>query len=314
MKLNDAPARSSITGLLLSLACSSMFAAQPSPRATSETTLLTNLTEQISELRADLASLRRNHSLQENLLANLSKFGPPVGTVLAYAGEWPPQGYNLSDWENATGWMLCDGRALVRTAAAHRELFEAIGTAHGNGSDQDVTNGFNLPDFRGLFLRGVSGDTNRDPDKDGQTLPYGRLAGRPGGNSGNRVGSIQGEGTRLPQTKFRTTLEGKHSHVVNGGDHEHDWKLRQDDDAGGGKPENAFATGDASGGNWGWYDTKDPKKITGMLQISGGAHQHSVSTAESHAHAIESGGDPETRPRNAGVHWIIKSSSQDFRD
>lgn len=51
----------------------------------------------------------------------------------------------------------CDGRALSRTA--YSELFSLIGTAFGNG---DGSTTFNIPDYRGLFLRGWAGGSGRD--------------------------------------------------------------------------------------------------------------------------------------------------------
>lgn len=97
--------------------------------------------------------------------------GAPVGTVVAFAGEpskVPP------------GWRLCDGSTLV--IADFRELFDAIGTASGGNATQ-----FNLPDYRGHFLRGVADASGADPDKDSRAAPA------PGGNGGNRVGSIQSD-------------------------------------------------------------------------------------------------------------------------
>lgn len=47
------------------------------------------------------------------------------------------------------GWLKCNGRAVSRTIYA--DLFAAIGTSFGNG---DGSTTFNLPDFRGEFLRG----------------------------------------------------------------------------------------------------------------------------------------------------------------
>ncbi len=58
------------------------------------------------------------------------------------------------DHEN---WLLCDGRELSRTE--YEDLYAAIGTAFGDGNE--VTT-FNIPDCRGLFLRGV--DNNRGLD------------------------------------------------------------------------------------------------------------------------------------------------------
>jgi len=106
--------------------------------------------------------------------------GTPAGGVIAFAGTNPP-----------AGWLLCDGSAVLRTTYAR--LFAAVGTAWGSG---DGTTTFNLPDLRGLFLRGVNGartnftnvgTTPVDPDV------FSRTSGLTGGNSGNTVGSLQAD-------------------------------------------------------------------------------------------------------------------------
>ena len=95
----------------------------------------------------------------------------PPGTVVAYAGSIAP-----------SGWLLCDGNPASRTQ--YSALFAAIGTAHGIG---DGTTTFNLPDYRGRFLRGVDGSAGRDPDRSSRTVM------NPGGNISNTVGSVQAD-------------------------------------------------------------------------------------------------------------------------
>lgn len=56
------------------------------------------------------------------------------------------------------GWLLCDGRAYSRRT--YRALFDAIGTTWGEG---DGATTFNVPDFRGMFLRGMDYERNLDP-------------------------------------------------------------------------------------------------------------------------------------------------------
>ncbi|WP_039758410.1 phage tail protein [Bartonella queenslandensis] len=56
------------------------------------------------------------------------------------------------------GWLLCDGHAYSRRT--YRALFEAIGTTWGEG---DGATTFNVPDFRGMFLRGMDYERNLDP-------------------------------------------------------------------------------------------------------------------------------------------------------
>jgi microcystin-dependent protein len=77
--------------------------------------------------------------------------------------------------------LVCNGSAVSRTVYA--ALFAAIGTSFGSG---DGSTTFNLPDFRGRFLRGVDGTASNDPDKASRT------AMNTGGNTGNSVGSVQG--------------------------------------------------------------------------------------------------------------------------
>jgi len=106
-----------------------------------------------------------------------------IGAVVAYAGILPePDTGRLM--QVTRGWYLCNGAAIGR--AAFDSLYQLIGTAHGDGQDDPRPDtDFNLPDYRGLFLRGVSGTTGRDLDS-GERTPN-----HPGGNSGNQVGSYQ---------------------------------------------------------------------------------------------------------------------------
>jgi microcystin-dependent protein len=57
---------------------------------------------------------------------------PPLGAVVAYAGNTSPD-----------GWLECDGRALTR--AEYPKLFQVIGTVFGEG---DGRNTFNLPSLQ----------------------------------------------------------------------------------------------------------------------------------------------------------------------
>ena len=99
----------------------------------------------------------------------------PVGTIIPFAGDKIP-----------AGWELCDGRQMNRTGT-YAKLFAAIGTAWGTGNGSST---FNLPDLRGMFLRGVSGTSGRDADANSRT----RLS--TSGNTGNNVGSYQEDAIR----------------------------------------------------------------------------------------------------------------------
>ena len=71
----------------------------------------------------------------------------PPGTVVAYAGSGSVP----------SGWLLCNGQAYSR-AAPYDKLFAAIDTLYGAGNGSTT---FNVPDFRGMFLRGYSSGTTK---------------------------------------------------------------------------------------------------------------------------------------------------------
>lgn len=101
----------------------------------------------------------------------------PSGMIVPFAGPV----------ENIpAGWVLCDGAPLSRSE--YSGLFTAIGVCWGTG---DGSSTFNIPDLRGMFLRGVSGESGNDPDAEDRVLLKDN-----GGNSGNNVGSYQGDAIR----------------------------------------------------------------------------------------------------------------------
>ena len=133
---------------------------------------------------AKAAEVNANFAYLQNLVDTLSVQMAglavvPTGTVVAFAGVTPP-----------AGWLLCDGSLVSRTT--YSALYSVIGTIHGSG---DNVSTFNLPDYRGRFLRGVNGSavvsqgstTLRDPDATNRT------AMNSGGNTGNNVGSVQAD-------------------------------------------------------------------------------------------------------------------------
>jgi microcystin-dependent protein len=100
----------------------------------------------------------------------------PPGAIQAYGGATAPG-----------GWLLCDGTSCLRTA--YPALFTAIGTAFGAADGAH----FNVPDFRGRFLRGTDSAAGRDPNAATRT------AMNTGGNTADNVGSIQAENVKSHQ-------------------------------------------------------------------------------------------------------------------
>lgn len=125
----------------------------------------------------------------------------PIGSICAYAGNLSPVSTKQNQvWENtdcagtpstpasganpivfieAFGWMVCDGRTLE--IKKYSRLYGALGNLYG-GSYNEGT--FCIPDYRGLFLRGVDSGAGLDPDSSTRIGPTGQ-----GKSAG--VGSIQ---------------------------------------------------------------------------------------------------------------------------
>lgn len=183
-----------------------------------------------------------------------SGFLVPVGTVFAYSGRKIPD-----------GWLLCDGRVVSRTD--YPDLYNEIDTSWGTGSGVGT---FNLPDFRGLFLRGVDdspteGTTNNDQDKNS------RYALKPGGNTGNNVGSAQTD----------TIKAHNHNSIT--------------DPLSGKTLYGAFTTiapVNTSYGN------------ANLQPFNGGGSAFYLHTLTNSALANQGGN--ETRPKNAAVYFIVK--------
>jgi len=110
----------------------------------------------------------------------------PVGALAPMAGPKAPDGF-----------LLCDGRQLDYNKVDYGDLADAIGTNNGG----NLNPWFNVPDCRGRFLRAVSGNSTRDPDRNQRSAPQKDNQGQPSGTSGNGVGSVQGYATATPVEK-----------------------------------------------------------------------------------------------------------------
>jgi len=127
----------------------------------------------------------------------------PVGTTISYCG-------NITEKLMDEGWLICDGSTVNRRF--YPFLFEAIGEMWGDGGDGKYNShtglggNFNLPDFRGEFLRGVDGSAGNDPNAEDRIAKY------PGGNIKDSVGSYQQD-----EFKSHTHTFGTSVHLSGGG-------------------------------------------------------------------------------------------------
>jgi len=146
-----------------------------------------------------------------NRLLDKSKDGNPTGTIIAFSMSSVPANY-----------LECNGVAVSRTTYAN--LFAIIGTSYGGGNG---TTTFNLPDYRGQFLRGYNHGSGTDPNVVART-------NRGDGTTGDAVGTKQNNQILVhrhlvnpPVTNSSVT--GNHKHVINppatntngGGNHRH---------------------------------------------------------------------------------------------
>lgn len=119
----------------------------------------------LNEIPSEFIPIPHSHPEYESTGLN------PVGSILPFAGELIP-----------IGWLNCDGSEVSRQL--YSNLYSTIGNAWGGGNG---TTTFNLPDMRGMFLRGVDNGAGKDPDASE------RAASNPGGNIGDKVGSQQSD-------------------------------------------------------------------------------------------------------------------------
>jgi hypothetical protein len=139
----------------------------------------------------------------EGRLRYLEGSRPPVGTVMAFAGAWPPKKPGGGAWtERELGWLRCDGRtfaALRKDLGFGPQELDELQVA----LEQD-----GLPDYSGYFLRGVGGGAPVNPDAatrvDSQD---------PRKVIGDRAGSVQGGATRRPNAPFMTDDPRDHQHI-----------------------------------------------------------------------------------------------------
>jgi microcystin-dependent protein len=116
-----------------------------------------------------ITSIGTGLSLTDGVLSATGGNSVPPGCVLPFAGAG----------DVPSGFLLCNGAAVSRTTYA--DLFTALGTTYGVG---DGSTTFNIPDFRGRFLRGYDGTRSAaigTPQNDGLPNITGTIVTNAGG-------------------------------------------------------------------------------------------------------------------------------------
>ena len=184
---------------------------------------------------------------------NYISIAPPVGSIMAYTMAISPD-----------GWLICDGAAISRLI--YNGLFTVISTTFGVG---DASATFNLPDYRGAFLRGTG------------TSPNGTYIGP----------SLNASQAHATQTHSHTA-----SSVVTDPQHSHSQTTVNDDFNNSGGDAYPGTTPSFAG-----YDSAGSKTWTNINSSSTG-----ISVATTVNNSTTSVNANETRPYNYGVYWIIK--------
>lgn len=100
-------------------------------------------TAKINDANVTTAKIADGAITAEKLAPGAIPSSIPAGAVMPFAMNSAP-----------SGWLVADGTAVSRSTYA--TLFAAIGSTHGVGNGSTT---FNLPDLRGIFVRGSGSQT-----------------------------------------------------------------------------------------------------------------------------------------------------------
>ena len=215
-----------------------------------------------TELKAtqqELETAKKNYAyLDASLVASVTSFARPT----------PPD-----------GWLLCDGEEVSRTNYAR--LFEAIGTIYGEG---DGSTTFNLPDMRGLFVRGHDSSGKRDLKREFGSYQDDEIQSHSHSDSGhNHSGNIGAEGNHSHSASSDSA--GEHSHSGETSDYGGDYHKNLECKGGFLNGLSLNATSISKSQHSIFYISK----LFYNEGYNSGFHRHSISTdsAGSHSHSVD---------------------------
>ncbi len=220
------------------------------------------LTEQLDNTHQAVEKLVQALQAKEQALKQLV----PVGTVIAYAAAVDNE--QRTEFLRA-GWLVCDGESYP--VQSYPELAKQLGKIYGG----DGKERFKVPDFRGIFLRGLDAGRGLDPKR--------------------TLGTLEDDQNKNHSHSGKTETAGAHEHQAkaeNAGKHDHDI--------------NAGITSSMMGADKsvltptaGSTETSTAGEHSHLIKIeSAGKHQHDLQ--------ISSEGGSEARPKNYAVVYLIK--------
>lgn len=175
------------------------------------------------------------------------------------------------------GWIKCNGATVSRTTYA--ALYAKIGTTYGPGNGSTT---FNVPDYRGAFLRGLD---------EGRGLDAGRAIGtyQDSQNLSHNHGGLTGvDNANHTHTGTTGAPSANHTHTV---------------------PVVTGTVGGVAGIAGTAYLPSGVLSTSINTSTISANHVHAFTTggvSTSHAHGISSDGGSESRPRNYPVIFCIK--------
>jgi microcystin-dependent protein len=209
-----------------------------------------------------------NHHLSphQGVIPEFEEHMPP-GCIMAYAASTSP-----------TGWLICNGAAVNRYD--YWSLFAVIGEQFGEG---DGSTTFNIPDYRGAFLRGT-------------------------GSNGVYVGpDLNASQTHATQTHNHTATstvtDNGHTHTQTSANDDFNNTSGNDDPPNYGfqpDSEPSFAAYDSGEKNWSNINSSTTG-VTVATTVSNSTTGINTGTNKTVLTDIS-----ETRPYNFGINWIIK--------
>jgi microcystin-dependent protein len=227
-------------------------------------------------------------------LLDISKDGNPIGIIISFSTQNVPNGY-----------LECNGQGVSRTTYAN--LFNVIGTIYGAG---DGSTTFNLPDYRGQFLRGYDNGAGTDPNATTRI-------DRGDGTTGDAVGTKQSSQFKSHQRTINppatnTSTNGNHNHTIDppntattiNGNHRHRLATYNSSNSGFNRQRNARGRA---------HNTRQYTEYAGnhhhtvniapFASASAGCHNHTLNIAPFNS---DISGGQESRPTNISVMYCIK--------
>jgi microcystin-dependent protein len=118
--------------------------------------------DEVQGLAMDAGVNMLREKFDEVLRLDPERLGKWVKEAVLSAGSILPWPGPISDKEGKPppdGWLLCNGASLPQEGE-YANLHRAIGTAWGPADPEKARTHFNLPDLRGMFLRGAGANGN----------------------------------------------------------------------------------------------------------------------------------------------------------